>query len=174
MIQDAMKASGTALNDLDCIAVTRGPGSFTGLRIGLAAARGFGLALTKPVIGVSRFDLYFQAFLTHTKDSAVIIESKRAELYVQHYSNGKAQDAFLADADEIAARYRDKEIALAGDGAVHLKNKLAAAFLELDRPEAFYAAEMAAKMKTGQPENLPRPLYIRAPDVTFPKRSHAG
>src|ERR1700710_1420005 len=53
LIGRVMKDSGTAFASLDRIAVTTGPGSFTGLRVGLSAARGIGLAADKPVVGLS-------------------------------------------------------------------------------------------------------------------------
>src|SRR5271168_4937059 len=58
LVLEIMKKAGVTFGDLDRIAVTRGPGSFTGLRIGLAAARGIGLAANKPVIGIDRFSIF--------------------------------------------------------------------------------------------------------------------
>ncbi len=58
LILDIMKKANVTFDQLDRIAVTRGPGSFTGLRIGLAAARGIGIASGKPVIGIDRFSIF--------------------------------------------------------------------------------------------------------------------
>jgi len=61
LIARVMKASGIAFSGLDRIAVTTGPGSFTGLRVGLSAARGIALAADRPVVGVCRLDSRYRA-----------------------------------------------------------------------------------------------------------------
>jgi tRNA threonylcarbamoyl adenosine modification protein YeaZ len=76
--------NGIAYADLIRIAVTTGPGSFTGLRIGLSAARGLGLALRIPVIGVPSL----QAISLHAKPghpTAVLLDARRGEAYVQRF-----------------------------------------------------------------------------------------
>src|SRR6201996_9161121 len=83
LILQTLKQANVDFPQLDRIAITRGPGSFTGLRIGLAAARGIGLAAEKPVIGIDRFSIYREQVQRADKDLLVIIESKRRELYCQ-------------------------------------------------------------------------------------------
>ena len=63
LIARVMKAAGLTFTDLDRVVVTTGPGSFTGLRVGIAAARGFGLATGKPVVGVSTLSAYAAPYL---------------------------------------------------------------------------------------------------------------
>ena len=62
LILEVMQKAGADFDTLDRIAVTRGPGSFTGLRIGIAAARGIGLAASKSVLGIDRFAIYPRLF----------------------------------------------------------------------------------------------------------------
>jgi len=86
MIGRVMAAAGMKFTDLDHIAVTVGPGSFTGLRIGLAAARGLGLAASVPVGGVSSFDVaakIAQIAQPGVGFLGVILETKRADYYTR-------------------------------------------------------------------------------------------
>src|ERR1700722_4210458 len=103
LILEVMKKANTEFEALDRITVTRGPGSFTGLRIGLAAARGIGLASGKPVIGIDRFSIYREQIKTD-KNLLVVIESKRAELFCRFYpANGTAHEPQMLTKEEIAA-----------------------------------------------------------------------
>lgn len=88
MIQELLSQSGMSRWDLSAIAVLRGPGGFTGIRVGLAAARGLGLALGIAVVGLANLTLWRQHFsLRHNLASdsvvAVLLESKRKDFYSQ-------------------------------------------------------------------------------------------
>ena len=86
MIEEVMKDAGTDYPDLDLIAVTTGPGGFTGIRIGLAAARGLAFAADLPCLGVTTLDAIAHGVEeTEREDGAVLvaIESKRADIYAQ-------------------------------------------------------------------------------------------
>lgn len=100
--------AGLGYPDLERIAVTTGPGSFTGLRVGLAAARGLGLALGIPVIGIPSL---LALSLDHEGPSEIIIDAKRGQAYRQSFSapgkpNGLSELVDLNQALEIAARDR--------------------------------------------------------------------
>jgi tRNA threonylcarbamoyladenosine biosynthesis protein TsaB len=85
MAQEVMKRSGYNFEDIDYIATSIGPGSFTGIRIAISAAKGFAIALGKKVIGVSNFETIFYRIERQVKDSAnkiAIINAYRDELYV--------------------------------------------------------------------------------------------
>ncbi len=91
MIEDVLKTASLKPADLDAIAVTYGPGGFTGLRIALAAARGMALALNVPCIGVTTFEAVALGALELggsdlTKALLVVIESKRDDVYAQLFS----------------------------------------------------------------------------------------
>ncbi|WP_423065640.1 tRNA (adenosine(37)-N6)-threonylcarbamoyltransferase complex dimerization subunit type 1 TsaB [Devosia sp. CN2-171] len=83
-IDELLARNGTTYADLTRIAVTTGPGSFTGLRIGLSAARGLGLALSLPVIGVP--SLLALSLVTRCDATAVLLDARRDEAYFQLFS----------------------------------------------------------------------------------------
>lgn len=75
--------NGRAYADLDRVAVATGPGSFTGVRIGLAAARGFGLALDIPVLGIPSL---LALSLTREGETTLVVDARRGEAFVQAFS----------------------------------------------------------------------------------------
>ncbi len=85
-----MKQSETNFRDLDRIAVTIGPGSFTGVRVGLAAARGFGVATGVPVVGVSTLSVYAAPYLAANSKSSVIaaIDARHDHVFLQMFGPG--------------------------------------------------------------------------------------
>ncbi|MDR3425787.1 MAG: tRNA (adenosine(37)-N6)-threonylcarbamoyltransferase complex dimerization subunit type 1 TsaB [Alphaproteobacteria bacterium] len=152
----AMQEARRDFADLDRVAVLRGPGSFTGVRVCLAAAIGIGLAAGKPVIGVDRFSVYKSLYATQGRNLLVVIESKRAELFCKFYpAQGTEQEACMMTSNEIDAFIAaNPDTAIVGDFAT---------------PEAdalFACAELAAQADPKDPAFHPRPLYLRAPDVT--------
>jgi tRNA threonylcarbamoyl adenosine modification protein YeaZ len=160
MVVAALAQAGQGFTDIDRIAVTRGPGSFTGVRVGLAGARGIGLAAAKPVIGIDRFAIYQALFTSADKNLLVVINSKRAELFCQFFpAQGEAHEACMMTEEEIHAFVdAHPDTAIAGDIATP------------DAQIFAVCAQLAAEAEAQSPDFLPRPLYLRAPDVTFPVR----
>src|SRR5260221_13849186 len=85
LIARVMKASGIAFAALDRIAVTTGPGSFTGLRVGLSAARGIALAADKPVVGLTTLTAYAAPVVAENGEQPVIsaIDARHDQVYFQ-------------------------------------------------------------------------------------------
>ena len=181
MIEEVLAEAGVAHADLDALAVTVGPGAFTGVRIGLAAARGYALALGIPQIGVTCFEAVAQALSDEGRADRpllVLLDAKRQDLYAQFFDReGRAEgDPFTATPEELAARLTgmiDPPL-LAGDGVEQLRPALDAAEGTFDLvalPVDASAVGRAAADKPLPPAGTapPAPLYLRPPDVSQPK-----
>jgi len=94
MVDDAMARATLDYSDIDAIAVTNGPGAFTGLRVGLSTARAFALALNIPVLGVSTLDVLYQQYAASKEGDdlnvAVIVDTKRDDFYAGTWIDGQA------------------------------------------------------------------------------------
>jgi tRNA threonylcarbamoyl adenosine modification protein YeaZ len=99
-LDELLTRAGVSYKNLTRIAVTTGPGSFTGLRIGLSAARGLGLALNIPVVGVP--SLFALSLAAQCDPVAVLLDAKRGEAYFQTFSGPGIPigDAALLPMDE--------------------------------------------------------------------------
>lgn len=154
-VKECVAEAGIAPKDVGVIAAVTGPGSFTGLRLGLAFAQGLARATGCKVAGYDRFSLLQSA----APGSVIVLESLRAELFVQFPGS---EPAMLLP-DEIRAKLSGCSVV--GDGAPQLGLESVATL-----PEAELAAKQAlADIASGKPLAPLRPLYVRPPDVTFPK-----
>lgn len=99
-LAELLERCGLAYKDLSRVAVTTGPGSFTGLRIGLSAARGLGLALDIPVLGIP--SLFALSLVAQCQPVAVLLDARRGEAYFQTFSGPgiPIRDAALLPMDE--------------------------------------------------------------------------
>jgi tRNA threonylcarbamoyladenosine biosynthesis protein TsaB len=173
LIARVMKEAGIAFTSLDRLAVTTGPGSFTGLRVGLSAARGIALAANKPAVGVTTLAAYAAPIISESGEHPVIsaIDARHDQVYYQAVSgNGSPL---------IGPRIGPVEEALGASrfGAPHLVGN--AARMLADRwppdtpppvkvdtqaaPDIAWVAWLGAAVS---PNTAPaRPFYLRAPDA---------
>ncbi|WP_273726129.1 tRNA (adenosine(37)-N6)-threonylcarbamoyltransferase complex dimerization subunit type 1 TsaB [Brucella gallinifaecis] len=170
-IEQAMTQSGITMADLDRVAVNVGPGSFTGVRIGVSAARGFALALGRPAIGVSAFDaLASEVTVSHPGQSVlVLLEAHRGEIYAQAFGADAVAvtgPMVLAREEALALIQRQpSDTVLVGSAAMALNDTLAASF-SVARVEPTARIGTYAKIAAlHEPGEAPKPLYMRGPDV---------
>jgi len=182
MIEAVLGAAALGWPALDLLAVTVGPGGFTGVRIGLAAARGLALARELPVIGITSFAAVAAAVpppLRTGRTLAVALDSKRAEVYLQCFAASGAAlgPGELLALDAIDARIPAGLVLLAGDAAERAAPFLfgrAAVAPATEVPDPADIARLAlAEWRPGRLPPLPLPLYLRAPDTTAPRRAGA-
>jgi tRNA threonylcarbamoyladenosine biosynthesis protein TsaB len=176
MIVETMADAGEALHNLGAVAVTVGPGAFTGIRIGLAAARGIGLAASIPVLGVTTFAAVAAAVPEAERagrELLVLLDSKRGDVFVQPFSSARVATGAPAILAVTAIRHRlaAGSFILAGDGIAIVRSHLDAANLDVayalaDGPaDAYWVAQLAVRALAEQAGLPPTPLYLRAPEV---------
>jgi len=163
MVRDLAAGAGVAFKDFDRIAVTVGPGSFTGLRVGLAFAKGLALALDRPCVGIGTLEA-LAASTPAQGYVAAVIDAGRGQIYLQIFHGGAAVMApDVLPVETAAARLAEMhggEMTLVGPGAALLgggESDLAA-----PSPEA------VARLALNAALTPPRPLYLRAPDAKLP------
>ena len=184
MIAECLAAAATDTAALDAVVVTVGPGAFTGIRIGLAAARGFALAAGIPILGVSCLEVAAAPF-KGLSPVLVALETKRADFYLQAFGpDGAALTSPAAlPVEEIAAyltaaRHDGGDWPVTGDGGARLVAAAQAVLPGLhivQTPETNSAlvagtialARIAASGLPGPDDPGPRPLYLRPPDVNL-------
>jgi tRNA threonylcarbamoyladenosine biosynthesis protein TsaB len=125
-IEDVMKQSSLSFADLDAVAVSMGPGSYTGLRIGVSTAKGLCFALDKPLIAVDTLKMMSIGFLLenegYTDLVCPMIDARRMEVYSALYNNRLdiilPIGARIIEANSFDELFKDSKIAFIGDGAM--------------------------------------------------------
>ncbi|MGA1856609.1 tRNA (adenosine(37)-N6)-threonylcarbamoyltransferase complex dimerization subunit type 1 TsaB [Azospirillum sp. 11R-A] len=180
LAQEVLADAGAGFAGLDRIAVTVGPGAFTGLRIALAAARGIAVAQDLPVIGITSFDAIAHGVPAAERAGRfllVAVDSRRAEPFLQLYDAALAPVGDPAMPDPAAipgwldGLYPSGPLLLAGDAAAAVAPLLAGrADLALASGDGLPDAAVVAALGAVRPTGLPaEPFYLRPPDVTLPK-----
>jgi tRNA threonylcarbamoyladenosine biosynthesis protein TsaB len=170
-IREALDKEKMRFEELDLLAVVTGPGSFTGIRIGLATMRALAMAAKVPVIGISSFELF--AAPTAGRINLVAVESWREELYFEGI-DGDGEIIIppvnVSPEDFVKLLPGPGPYILCGDAAERLREHLPNATLSTYHPAAADVARLGIKSfrDKGQAER-PLPFYLREADVTVAK-----
>jgi tRNA threonylcarbamoyladenosine biosynthesis protein TsaB len=176
LLARVMKACGLPFAALDRIAVTTGPGSFTGLRVGLSAARGIGLAAGKPVVGLTTLTAYAAPVVSQNAEQPVLsaIDARHDRVYFQ-VVGGDGTSLLrprVAPIDEAMDASRFGALHLVGNAAQLLSQRWPAKATPPFKVDALAAPDITWVAWLGaavNPETAPpRPYYLRAPDVKAP------
>ena len=167
--------------DLDFVALSSGPGSFTGLRLGFAALKAFQLSTGCPLYGVPTLQAYFYPFRDFSGTVVPVIDAKKERFYVSIYRNGKQslEDSDLSPEELLHYLDREEDILITGADAAFCMEKI----LELRPDQKFHvfngrecvadyvllcAEEMCRNGKEPL-KDFDGPVYIRQHDAEVPK-----
>jgi tRNA threonylcarbamoyl adenosine modification protein YeaZ len=173
LIARVMQRAGAAFAELDRIAVTTGPGSFTGLRVGIAAARGLALAAGKPAVGITTLAAYAAPLIAADDSAPVVaaIDARHEHVYLQVFGPGGRTLVTprllpLREALRVAATGSPRIVGTAANvlaAAWPLGERPPRAVEQRPAPDIDWVARLGAlAADTSAPV---KPLYLRAPDA---------
>ncbi len=173
MVERVVRSSRVDFGDMERIVTTVGPGSFTGLRVGISAARGLGLACDKPVVGVSTLDALTAPYITDTETVPIVgaIDARHNNFYLQMIGAGgrKLVTPRVLSMAEALRACAIGLVRIIGSGANLLAGQWPASIpapLLVDgraAPDIVWVARLGARAEVAT--SPPRPLYLRAPDA---------
>jgi len=179
MVEAVRKSAAVAYEELDFIAVTIGPGTFAGVRVGLAAARALALVEDIPVLGIGTLELLAQAVVLGGRPEVAAghgiiaaIDARRGELYGQAF-DATGQAVTEAAAGPASPAFAPPDLpagVIVGTGAALLQAALPDWRLnsEIVQPDAAFLALAAEDWRHRVSRRPPAPLYLRAPDARLP------
>lgn len=178
MIEQTMLGASLSYNDINYMAACKGPGSFTGIRIGLAAARGIAMASKIPPIAVSSFEaINFRTLHAAKKfdHSIVLINAYRGQIYAQSFDpkGMPTSQPSLIDLENVQDYVKQFKgiVAVSGSGLESMETLPANAILlpRFPHPEAKSICRLAnMQLERGIYSSDLSPLYIRLPDAKLP------
>jgi len=173
-IERLLQDAGLSLEEMDGLAVVVGPGSFTGIRIGVATAKGFAYALNRKLVGLTALEALGRQFQAFPGIVVPMIDSRRTEVYAQAFLGGKPLAApHNSHLDEVLrwCRSQEQPCLMVGDGAIAYREYIAAGLPEAVFPPPEFAllrpAAVAAlgweRLKEGQYSDAfaVNPVYLR-------------
>ena len=180
-IQEVLKEANLELVDVDAIAVSKGPGSYTGLRIGVSVAKGLCYALDKPLIVIDTLQAMARNPSLKSTLYCSMIDARRMEVFTAIYDGGNNMvepiSAKIIDENSFSEVLNDNEIVFFGDGAAKCKEVLSgnsnAIFSEEGLPSAQYVNQLALKKFEKQEfEDVAyfEPYYLKDFVATTPKK----
>jgi len=177
MLQDVLKEGGISFQDLDALACTTGPGSFTGVRIGMTTLKTLGLTLNKPVLGINTLDLMAHHYQPDG-DLLIVLETKRQDFYACYYDADLKSlcEPFADDAEIIINQVASSDfcnMSIGGDCLNRFKDCVSfeGKYLEnipQPNPEILSKFALQRFFKNSKGDK-PKPLYLRGADTSKPK-----
>lgn len=187
MIDETLQEAGVGMDALERLAVTTGPGTFTGVRVGVSAARGLALALKLPVGAITTLEMLAggAAFSGDIADGARIlatIDARRGQAYLALYQFEEATDAYplrcLAEPAAVAledtGNWLDEmqagsgEIITVGSAGKILSGHDSRLRVREVEADAATVARLASGLPAGRWQGKPQALYLRPPDAKLP------
>lgn len=178
-IQNLLKEISFNIKDIDAIAVSKGPGSYTGLRIGVSLAKGICFALNKPLIAIGSLDSMVHGVESYITEQIVasnyffcpMIDARRMEVYSALFDNKKNKtsdvSAIIVDTETFKLQLQSKKIVFFGNGASKCKSVISnqnAIFIDNFEPSARFMLPLALKAyKDEKFENIAyfEPFYLK-------------
>jgi len=182
-IDEVINEASISLNDIQAIAISKGPGSYTGLRIGVSTAKGLAYGLGVPLISVSTLQAMAWGLSSKLENQentlfAPMIDARRMEVYSAFYNSKneivKEISADIIDSDSYLNFLQQHKIIFFGDGADKCKEAIShenATFVEMNPSSAFMAQIAQTKFENQQFENVAyfEPFYLKDFIATKPK-----
>lgn len=184
-IEEVMEESGYKLSDLDAVAVSMGPGSYTGLRIGVSTAKGLCYSLDKPLLGINTLQAMAYGFASATDEKDVLfcpmIDARRMEVFTAFFdkqnNTAKETSAEIIDHTSFSNILSERKVLFFGNGAAKCKESLShssnAVFIEGVVPSAQFIIPLAeAVYKKREFENVAyfEPFYLKDFVGTTPRQ----
>ena len=173
MISHVMSRAGVDFDALDCVITTLGPGSFTGLRVGLSVAKTMQSTLSIPVYGLSTFDAI--ALTAKCEEPyTVILESKRADLYVCSYGSCTPFKSPQTATAEMIKKLCPTHHIVTGDGSINVTKCESEFFVHHPCDVADPETIMNVFISNAKPmlfSQSTAPLYLRDADVSLSKKT---
>ena len=183
LIESALVAAKLSYQELDLLAVTTGPGAFTGIRIGLATARSLALVCKLPLIGITNFEALVHAIPKSERVGCkvlVVLETKRSDFYICLYDENLSilVEPKTIDGAGLELLVKKGILLLAGDAIERALPFLQRPGLQVVKSatktyvDPASVAELAVSiMDCGGVKNKPLPFYLKPPDVNLPNTS---
>jgi tRNA threonylcarbamoyladenosine biosynthesis protein TsaB len=175
MIQSVLSKAEKSFEDVSMIAVTHGPGAFTGLRIAMATAKSLGLALEIPVLGVCTFEAILHSYYNmctqkQNKGVAVVLETKRRDFYFRGFNeNGQpVTEKCALDAAGAKAMINNGDIII-GDAVTRFASEISIEGHEKEVINTPFTKVIAHLALDNKDDERCEPVYIRPPDAIISK-----
>jgi tRNA threonylcarbamoyladenosine biosynthesis protein TsaB len=176
-VSTLLRAFSWRLPDLDGLAVTVGPGSFTGLRVGIATVQGLALGATRPVVGLSTLEVLASLGAREETPVVAMVDAWRGEVYAEVFQDGRSLGPPVVGRPEALASGLPERCVLVGDGA-RRHDQVLRALRPQARPlghDGFLAlalarlAGRALERGEGRDAQALAPLYVRGADIRPPR-----